>query len=838
MAQEAQTPEQSSIADGVTSSFPISFTFADSAEVRVLIYGADGAVDQVEGVDYTISGATILFQPGRVPASGARVARWRSTPPDQQEPFGDQATFRPLANEAAFDKLTRLAQEGRAGLDRALQAPIGEPGPTLQPQAIRDGGVAVFDGAQVGSFHVAPGEVLAGHPETGAPVSIPPIFAVDQTPASVASRLQGMFTTFPAPLLFVRTAGYDEPGDGGGGLYKRANAEPAHEGKFLSADGTWWELREWEPNVLQFGAKPSDNPAHSAINAAAFLGAAAYRWGITVGVPPGDYYCDGIPCLHAAGVSFRGIGRWAAKIKPGPTLTEQTDAIFYNPNAALGTSGYGFIENIGFELLGQDCTAINLDSCNNFEVRKCRAWGGTSLANAAGVLVRFDAIRNEGAYSNRVIDCDGLHLYAVVVWGEDANHNSVQGGEAIGCTKGYDVNPGGNRVDTARISDVRTEGCNIGVDDGAIQGFYLGVRSENNQLCDFRLTAQSDHPTIIPGYTAATATPILGLNLAVNGYDIQSDDLGWFSCEPSLSRVRRTAAKQAFYGPTQSLAGVNELSGDWAVFLGGTTVLRRNFALEVANATSTNTLIGLTANGNTLVLSGYDRANAGYGPIDIGGGASVRPITDNATTCGAPSRRWSEVFAGTAAINLSDRRAKTDIRELSEAELRVARRCRRLFKAYRLVEAVNRKGDDARIHIGVIVQDVIAEFEAEELDPFAYGMVCHDTWDAEPAIWSEPQQVEEQDVWEGGEPILYLGGEEYVDDEGRPQRRQRNEPVLDDAGHETFRAAGEPKFDHRGAPVMRLVPQPPVLLRPATEAGDAYSLRYEEFLCFTMAGLD
>lgn len=730
-------------------------------------------------------------------------------------------------------------QEAARDLGRSLQVPIGETGPQLPAQAARDKGVAWFDGAAVGAYHVEPGQVLGAHPETGVPVSIAPVFAVDSTPAQAPSRLAAMLMSFAETLMFVRTAGYDAVGDGGGGLYKRAAGEPEHGGKFQSADGAWWELCEDKPNVLQFGAKPTDDPSDGDANAAAFQAAAFYRPGVDVFIPAGAFYCSGTGCLAAAGVSFRGAGRYATIIKPTADLTTQDDAIFYSSARYTSTTAYGFIEDVGFDLLGQDCTAISLEGINNFKVVRCRGVGGGSLETAAGALVRFGAPIDSGAYSNRAIDCDGLHLYAVVVFAEGGNHNCVDGGEAIVCQKGYDVNPGGIGVDTPRISNVRTEGCNIGIDDGAVQGMYSFCRHENNVLTDIRFNAASDHPLVEGGFTAVTPNSVLGLGDMSQGFSIRSDDMGWTEAEPSLSRVRRFAMKQAFYGPGENLSTAPLLSGDWALYLGGTGVIRRGFSLEFVNADDTNTLIGLQTAGDTLVVSGYDRKNAGYGPVDIGGGSAVRPITDNGTSCGTAGRRWSEVFAGNATINTSDARLKQDVAELTAAEKAVAQALKGLIRTFRWKEAVAEKGEAARIHVGVVAQQVIAAFEAQGLDPFRYSMVCRDEWPAEPEVWSQPVYDEEPDAWEGGEPVLYAGGEMWIDAEGRPQRRAEGEPVLDEAGQPRVREAGEPKLDLRGRPIMRRVEKEPArLLRPAAPAGERYSIRYEEMLAFIIGAME
>jgi len=102
--------------------------------------------------------------------------------------------------------------------------------------------------------------------------------------------------------------------------------------------------------------------------------------------------------------------------------------------------------------------------------------------------------------------------------------------------------------------------------------------------------------------------------------------------------------------------------------------------------------------------------------------------TNGVINLGAASNRFNTVYAATGTINTSDERQKQDIRDLSAAEAAVAVRLKGLVKAYRFKSAYEKKGDDARIHVGVIAQEVTAAFEAEGLDPMRYGVVCYDQW--------------------------------------------------------------------------------------------------------------
>ena len=118
--------------------------------------------------------------------------------------------------------------------------------------------------------------------------------------------------------------------------------------------------------------------------------------------------------------------------------------------------------------------------------------------------------------------------------------------------------------------------------------------------------------------------------------------------------------------------------------------------------------------------------------VVVDGAAAFVPIPDNSTSLGTSGYRWTTVFATTGTINTSDVREKQDIAELDEAERRVAIALKGLVKKYRWKDAVARKGDGARIHVGVIAQEVMAAFEDEGLDPMRYAIVCYDEWDAMP----------------------------------------------------------------------------------------------------------
>ena len=104
---------------------------------------------------------------------------------------------------------------------------------------------------------------------------------------------------------------------------------------------------------------------------------------------------------------------------------------------------------------------------------------------------------------------------------------------------------------------------------------------------------------------------------------------------------------------------------------------------------------------------------------------------DNVMDLGSSIGRFDDIYATNSTIQTSDRNEKQDIEELSDAEQRVAVACKGLLRKYRWKSAVEEKGDDARIHFGIIAQDLQAAFEAEGLDAGRYGMFINSTWNDE-----------------------------------------------------------------------------------------------------------
>lgn len=131
--------------------------------------------------------------------------------------------------------------------------------------------------------------------------------------------------------------------------------------------------------------------------------------------------------------------------------------------------------------------------------------------------------------------------------------------------------------------------------------------------------------------------------------------------------------------------------------------------------------------GTNGVVLAYGGSYPGTGAY-VGDSVSWRPWSDATYSLGTGPQRWTAVYAVNGTIQTSDGNEKQQIEELSAAELAVARRLKGLIRKFKFNDAVAEKGDDARIHVGVIAQDVHDAFVAEGLDPYKYGLFCSDTW--------------------------------------------------------------------------------------------------------------
>lgn len=214
------------------------------------------------------------------------------------------------------------------------------------------------------------------------------------------------------------------------------------------------------------------------------------------------------------------------------------------------------------------------------------------------------------------------------------------------------------------------------------------------------------------------------------------------------------AIKEMAYGTEKTVAAI--LSSRWS---GAETITSVNLGIYTAHADEETATEKWTFSASGILL----------------------PTADNAYSLGNASHRVSELFAGTAAINTSDAREKTSVTDPDEALMRAWGKVN--FKSFQFTDAVEKKGENARTHFGVVAQQVQEAFASEGLDVSRYALFCYDKWD------DEYENIEVIDI----------------------------EAVLDEQGNEIT-----PAVTH-------------IEKKLVTPAGDRYGIRYSEALALECA---
>jgi hypothetical protein len=217
----------------------------------------------------------------------------------------------------------------------------------------------------------------------------------------------------------------------------------------------------------------------------------------------------------------------------------------------------------------------------------------------------------------------------------------------------------------------------------------------------------------------------------------------------SLGNGVRNTSSSNFSAPNRSVAQAenthtfNRLTTSAGISTGNICELQANSSTvgSVAVGSSDSLVFQNEVNSASVVLSAKNSGGIADSVFYNANVPAFFPISDNTNSLGRAGFKWSVVYAGTGTINTSDANEKTDIRDLSEKEKAVALRIKEQIKSFKFKDAVEKKGINARIHFGVIAQDVKEAFEAEGLDANKYGLFCSDTWwsDAEGNVHDEQE---------------------------------------------------------------------------------------------------
>ena len=391
-------------------------------------------------------------------------------------------------------------------------------------------------------------------------------------------------------------------------------------------------LDDWSNSVMNFGAVGDG----SADDTRAFVQAMAAYAGRQVFLPPDRRYRLGaVGGLGPAGAGLTGVAGYNTIVSP---LRGFAGSIFYNPHAGSIGSAYGLIRDLRFDLLGQDCTAIDLSHCDTWVVERVNGRGGSSRAAAAGVMVRFGAPSNSSSYNNVVRDCGAEYFSTAVAFGANANQNRIDGGTFTNNGVAVDCAPDGSLA-RPQILGARIEGNGIGVREGAQGGAYLAY-FEDNRIGDLSFTGQSSGAVILPGTTSATTRdPLHNIALARDARCL-SFDLGYRDEESQPSRPAFEQRRQIRTAPGAE-ATPSFPAGDFTDLFMQPVWLGNEVSLESVNASNDGSVMLMRCNSaGQLELMSYDRKIGGQNTVNIGGGPSVRPLGTGVTNLGDDERRF------------------------------------------------------------------------------------------------------------------------------------------------------------------------------------------------------
>ena len=367
---------------------------------------------------------------------------------------------------------------------------------------------------------------------------------------------------------------------------------------------------------------------------------------------------------------------------------------------------------------------------------------------------------------------------------------------------------------------------NVRTDDGGFTQFEPTGNVSNGTATSLRLSGKSDEPlryVSIECYNSG-ANNVNNMVFKTSNADVVSERVRIDSAGNLLVGTTTTnsaVAGHVIYGgalagvSTQSAAArplyINRLSSD------GDIIELAKDDVKVGSIGSSNNAERLyITNDNTGLsfLGDFSIIN----PCDSAGAAR-----DNAIDLGQSAARFNDAYITNGVTAGSDRTQKQDILEITKAEYNVAKACKGLLRSFRWIDAVEKKGDDARIHFGIMAQDLQDAFTAEGLDAGRYGMFMSNTW------WETHTEVAAVEAVEGVEFVQAVEASEALYSEDGELISEAVEAVEGVEGVE----AVEAKDAYTRTDTFYTLAEAPAGATERTRLG----VRYTELLAFIIAAL-
>lgn len=174
-----------------------------------------------------------------------------------------------------------------------------------------------------------------------------------------------------------------------------------------------------------------------------------------------------------------------------------------------------------------------------------------------------------------------------------------------------------------------------------------------------------------------------------------------------------------------------------------------------------------------------DTANCSCGMYYLANGTrAFRPSENNTVILGYEGYKFKEFYCGNATIHTSDARLKDGIKDVPDSLLDAWEGIG--WRTFAFKDAVREKGAKARVHAGLVAQEVEEAFRKAGLDASRHAFFCHHSWSARAEIKDRDGNVAEPARKAGDEYALRY--EEALCIEAAYQRRRagRAERRLED----------------------------------------------------------
>lgn len=292
-------------------------------------------------------------------------------------------------------------------------------------------------------------------------------------------------------------------------------------------------------------------------------------------------------------------------------------------------------------------------------------------------------------------------------------------------------------------SDLKTSNNKMHFNNALNDAHLVNISVGNQQILNFGVIAND-----IPFTTYSSPDVVIGFGVEIGGsLTTQSGDGISYSGIRTPSFMPQPKAGHTEAKSIESEAGA---VAAWKHPYSGAYM--RMYADDLSGITSSPMAMSYNWGKNSANPNGY-ADNSGFGGTKISfnptsikfsirsagafteangitmGAVTLRPNTDNITTCGEVNYRFTQFVASNSTIATCDADHKTNPRNIQTAEVNAFYEIGQLPWVWQWLHRVAEEGEAARLHSGPTVQAAIGSMEKHGLDWRKYSAFCYDEWD-------------------------------------------------------------------------------------------------------------